>query len=36
MPAHGQKMRMISMFTAMARWLFSTEDNMATPCSVKA
>ncbi len=30
------KVRMISMFTAMARGLSSTEDNMATPCSVKA
>jgi hypothetical protein len=27
---------MISMFTLTARWLHSTLDNMATPCSVKA
>jgi hypothetical protein len=26
----------MAMFTAMARWLFSTDDNIATPCSVKA
>jgi hypothetical protein len=30
------KARMISMFTAMARGLRSTEDSIATPCSVKA
>jgi len=28
--------RMISMFTAMARSLLSTEDSIATPCSVNA
>lgn len=29
-------MRMISMLTAMARGLPSTDDSIATPCSVKA
>ena len=34
--AHRTKVRMISMFTATARGLVSTEDSIATPCSVKA